>query len=320
MRLDGGARRMPRLTATRDAAPSRPEAVRRPLPRARAKKPVVQQDRLTARTLFMRRVKRSLKPGIWFLGIMCVVVLVSEAFREIPTVGPVISPAGTMRHGFASVAAALGFRISKIEILGADTTPLPVVQQALGVNAGDPSLGFSLDQAAARIEQLGPVQTAIVERALPGTIIVTIKERAPYAIWQTADAKGATKFVLIDKAGDLIANQDAAAAKRRNPALLLFVGQDAPQNATALMGELEAEKPVLMRVAAAERIDGLRWNLTLKDQAVVKLPADDEQAALAQLADLQNSMGLLDRPVEWIDLRDSRRLVVHPYPAAPGHT
>ncbi len=311
---------MPRLTATRDAAPSRPEAVTRPLPRARAKKPSVQQDRLTARTLFMRRVKRSLKPGIWFLGIMCVAVLVSEAFREIPAVGPVISPAGTMRHGFASAAAALGFRIDKIEILGADTTPLPVVRQALGVGIGDPSTGFSLDQAAARIEQLGPVQTAIVERALPGTIIVTIKERAPYAIWQMADTKGAAKFALIDKAGNLIANQDAAAAKRRNPALLLLVGQDAPQNATALMTDLQAEKTVLARVAAATRIDGLRWNLTLKDQTVVKLPSENEPAALAQLADLQNSMGLLDRPVEWIDLRDPKRLVVHPYPVASGHT
>jgi cell division protein FtsQ len=310
---------MPRLSATRNAAPSRPEAVTRPLPRARAKKPLVQQDRLTARTLFMRRVKRSLKPGIWFLGVMCVVVLASEAFREIPAVGPVISPAGTMRHGFASVAAALGFRIDKIEILGADTTPLPVVQQALGVSPGDPSLGFSLTAAAARIEALGPVQTAIIERALPGTIIVTITERAPYAIWQTADANGGPKFVLIDKAGNLIANQDAAAAKRRNPALLLLVGQDAPQNAAALMSQLQAEKPVLARVAAAERIDGLRWNLTLKDQTVVKLPAENEQEALAQLADLQNSMGLLDRPVEWIDMREAGRLVVHPYPAASGH-
>jgi cell division protein FtsQ len=293
--------------------------VTRKLPRARAKKPTVQQDRLTARALFMRRVKRSLKPGIWFLGALCVVVLVCEAFRAIPAVGPVISPAGTIRHGFASVAGALGFRINQIKILGADTTPLPVIQQALGVNTGDPSVGFSLEAAAARIEQLGPVQTAIVERALPGTIIVTITERAPYAIWQT-QVNGAAKFVLIDKAGNLIANQDAAAAKRRNPALLLLVGQDAPANAATLMSELQAEKPVLSRVAAAERINGLRWNLTLKDQTVVKLPSENEQAALVQLADLQASMGLLDRPVEWIDLRAPGRLIVHPYPIIAGHT
>jgi cell division protein FtsQ len=306
---------MPRLSATR------PEAVTRPLPRARTKKkPNLVQDRLTARDLFIRRLKRSLKPGIWFLGGLAVVVIGSEALRAIPSVGPVISPAGTIRHGFASLAADAGFRVQKIEILGADTTPLPIIRDALGVTEGDPSLGFSMTAAAARIANLGPVQTAIVQRALPGTIIVTVTERAPYAIWQTSDSNGAAKFVLIDKSGNVIADQDAAAAKRRNPALLLLVGADAPQNAAALMAELQTQKPVLARVVAAERIDSLRWNLTLKDQTVVKLPADDEQDALAQLAFLQNSMALLDRPVESIDLRMRNRLVVHPYPPAAGHT
>jgi cell division protein FtsQ len=312
---------MPRLSATRAEAPSRPEAVTRPLPRPRKpKKPAPQQDRLTARALFMRRLKRSLKPGIWFLGGLCVLAIGSEALRAIPTVAPVISPAGTIRHGFAAIAAAAGFRITKIEILGADTTPLPVIQSALGIAPGDASLGVSLSAAAARIAQLGPVQTAIVQRALPGTIIVTITERAPYAIWQTGTDTGAPKFVLIDKQGNVIANQDAAAAKRRNPALLLLVGADAPANAAALMAELQQDRPVLTRVVAAERIGGLRWNLTLKDQTVVKLPADNAQAALDQLASLQTSMALLDRPVETIDLRLPGRLVVHPYPPTTGHT
>ena len=138
--------------------------------------------------------------------------------------------------------------------------------------------------------------------------------------WQTQAAGGAAKFVLIDKAGNVIADQDAAAAKRRDPALLLLVGQDAPQCAAALMAELQAQKTVFSRVVAAERIDGLRWNLTLRDGAVVKLPADDAPTALAQLAGLQSSMALLDRPVEWIDLRQPDKLVVHPYPAVGGHS
>jgi cell division protein FtsQ len=301
---------MPRLAA------SRPEAVTRPLPRVRkARKPAIQQDRLTARALFMRRLKRSLRPGLWLLGGLCVVVLGSEALRAIPAVGAV-NPGGTIRHGFAAIAAAAGFRVQKIEILGADTTPLPVIEAALGIRQGDPSLAVSLTAAAARLTQIGPVQSAVVQRALPGTIIVTITERAPYAIWQTQGPDGAPKFVLIDKSGNTIVNQDAAAAQRRNPGLLLFVGQDAPAHAAALMAELHAQPAVLTHVAAVERIDGLRWNLTLKDQTVVKLPADGEQNAIATLANLQASMALLDRPVESIDLRQPNRMVVHPYPQA----
>jgi len=302
---------MPRVAAR--AAPTQAGL---PPVRSRTKKPATQQDRLTARTLFLRRVKRSLKPGLWVLGGIVVIAVFTQAMRAVPDIGPVITPAGGVRHGMASLAAMAGFRVTNIQIAGAETTPLPLIEAALGVAEGDPILGFSMQDAVARIDQLGPVQSATIRRAWPGTLIVTVSERAPYAIWQTPDA-GAKKFVLIDKAGNVIANQDAAAARRRNPALLLLAGADAPQNASTLMGELEAEPDVLARVVAAQRIGGLRWNLILKDQAVVKLPADGEQQALAQLAALQASMGLLDRPVEFIDLRLPGKMIVRPGPPGP---
>jgi cell division protein FtsQ len=316
---------MPRLSASRPVSGqgSKPVAARLPVARAKPKKQPAPQDRLTARKLFFRRVRRSLKPGLWIIGGVFVLGLGSEAFRAIPSIGPVVSPVGSIRHGIGSLAAIAGFRIGHVEIIGADTTPLPVIQAALGVGPGDPILGFSLANAALRIEQLGPIQSAIVERALPDTLIVTVTERAPFAVWQTSSAASthsgtdaATKFVLIDKAGNIIANQDAVAAKRRNPELLLLVGEDAPQNASTLMTELSACPILRARLVAAERIDGLRWNLVLKNNTVIKLPADNEQQALAQLDALQTSMALLDRPVEVIDLRLAGRMVIRPYPTA----
>lgn len=308
---------MPRLSATRPAA-GRPAQAR-----SKPKKAPVMQDRLTARTLFFRRLRRSLRPGLWILGGLFTIALGSELFRAMPAFGPVLSPISSLRHGAGALAAYAGFRVTHIEINGADTTPLPVIQAALGVGPGDPILGFSLADAAARIEQLGPVQTAVVERALPGTLIVNITERAPYAVWQTGGSAGSgPKFVVIDKGGKVIADQDAIAAKRRNPALLLLAGQDAPENAAALMAELAAYPTVKSHVAAAERVDSLRWNLILQNNTVVKLPAENEQQAIARLAALQSSMALLDRPVEVIDLRLNGRMVVRPYPAsasvAPG--
>ena len=142
------------------------------------------------------------------------------------------------------------------------------------LKAGDPILGFSLSNAAKRIEQLGPIQTAVVERELPGSLIITVSERAPYAVWQTSSSQSsaaAPKFVVIDKAGNVIADQDAVAAKRRNPALLLLTGQDAPQTASVLMSELIAAPNVRNHVAAAQRVDSLRWNLILQNNTVVKL-------------------------------------------------
>ncbi len=305
---------MPRLSAVRTAPVRQPA---RTGSRAKAKKPAPMQDRLTSRALFFRRVRRSVKPGLWVLGGFCVLAIGSELFREIPSIGPVVSPAGSLRHGFGALAAEAGFRVATIQINGAETTPEPVIRQALGVGPGDPILGFSLANAAARIAALGPVQNATVERALPNTLIVTVTERAPYAVWQTANTGVSPKFVVIDKNGKVIADQDAVAAKRRDPALLLLAGGDAPQNAGNLMTELAAYPRVRAHVAAAARVDGLRWNLILHNNTLVKLPSDNEQQAIAQLNQLQTNIALLDRPVEVIDLRFNGRLVVRPYPSAP---
>jgi cell division protein FtsQ len=192
---------------------------------------------------------------------------------------------------------------------------MTLLRQAIGVEKGEPSFGFSLDAVRQRVEQLGPVQTATVERELPGTLIVSITERSAFAVWQTGGGNGqAPTFELIDKQGNVIADQNAIAAKRREPWLLLLVGDDAPQHAQTLMNELQSAPAVLAHVAAAERVDGLRWNLVLKNKTVVKLPDAGEADAISQLGALQSSMQLLDRPVEVIDLRMPGRLVIRPYP------
>ncbi|MDE2319322.1 MAG: cell division protein FtsQ/DivIB [Rhodospirillales bacterium] len=218
----------------------------------------------------------------------------------------------------ANALATIGFRITNIKISGAATTDAAELASAIGVQNGEPTFGFSLSGVQQRVQALGPVQSATVERLLPGTLAINIIERDVYAIWQTTRG-GHVVFELIDKNGNVIANQDAAAAKRREPSLLLLSGAGAPEQVSTLLPELKSQPQVLSHVVAAERVDGLRWNLILKNQTVVKLPAENEIGALAQLAALEKSMQLLDRSVESIDLRQAGRLVVRPYiTAAPS--
>ena len=287
--------------------------------RGRGRKPPARQDRLSQRDLFIRRVKKSLKPGLWVFGILAVLIVVGELLRglsSVPAPQSTSAPAAAApRWGLASLAADLGLRLHKVEILGAQTTNPDLLRQAIGVKPGMPIFGISLAAVQARVAQLGPVKSAIVERVLPGTLIVRVVERDAYAIWQTV-SNGKTVFVVLDRQGDIIAGQDAAQAKRREPNLLLLSGAGAPANAAQLLSALKTVPAVRARVVAAQWVDGLRWNLVLKDQAVVKLPSADMEAALNQLAQLQNSMQLLNRPVEVIDLRQPGRLVVRPYPAA----
>lgn len=312
---------MPRVDSLGPVAGSAP-----PRRNARSKKPAPRQDRLTQRALFFRRLRKSLRPGLWILGIGGIAVVGSELFRTLPAVIPAGAPSAVApapvpvphhRFGLASLAADLGLRISRIEVNGAESLDPAALDAAIGVHKGDPAFGFPLAAVQNRVAQLGPVQSVTVERILPGTLVVNITARNALAIWQTA-VDGKPKFVLIDKSGNVITSQDAAAAKRREPWLILLSGSGAPEFAASLLAELKAVPVVLAHVSAAERVDGLRWNLILNDQTVVKLPDEGEAAAIGQLAALQQSMQLLDRPVEDIDLRQPGRLVVRPYaPATP---
>ncbi len=316
----------------------RVETLERPIatstrPRStRARKPAPPQDRLTQRTLFFRRVKRSLKPGLWILGAGGVLVVGAELVRSLPSAPHVAqpqpatvsaapaAPARVVQPGLlADALAGIGFRITNVVTHGAATTDQAALDQAIGVKDGDPTFGFALNGIQQRVQALGPVQSATVERILPGTLVINIAERDVYAVWQTVQ-NGHVVFQLIDKKGDVIADQDAASAKRREPSLLLLSGSDAPQQASTLIPELQAEPSVLSHVAAAERVDGLRWNLILKNQTVVKLPTENEAGAIAQIASLQDSMQLLDRPVEAIDLRQAGRMMVRPYVTPPPNT
>lgn len=306
-------------------------------PATRGKK-TLPQDRLSQRTLLWRRVRRNLLPALWITAVGLVLLVGVELIHTLPQAPlsshkmpvPALAPMAPVAVSstsssiiqpslLAEALAGFGFRIDKIEIHGTSTTTPAAVAAAMGVKAGEPIFGFSLKAMQQRIQSLGPVQSVVVERLLPGTLVVDVTERDLYAIWQTMQ-NGQPVFQVIDKKGDVITGQDAALAKRREPSLLLISGMGAPQQASTLIPELQAVPSVFSHVAAAERMDELRWNLILKNHTVVKLPAENEQAALAQLASLQNSIKLLDRPVESIDLRQSGRLIIRPYAVAPSST
>ena len=204
-------------------------------------------------------------------------------------------------------ARNVDLRVQQIVINGRANTPEPLLRAALGVSTGDPILGFSVTGARDRIESLSWVEHVAVERRLPGTIFVDLTERRPFAIWQNQG-----KFLLIDRDGQIVTNEDVAAFG----ALPLVVGAAAPEHAAALLNLLEAVPDIRDRVAAAVRVGERRWNLQLKNGITVMLPEGHEQAALKRLHDLQVSQTLLDRPLVFIDLRLPDRLAVRVKPSA----
>ncbi len=204
-------------------------------------------------------------------------------------------------------ARAIDLRVADIRIDGRNNTPEPLLIKALGVSRGDPILGFSVEGARERIESLSWVEHVAVERRLPDTIYVDLTERRPFAIWQYQG-----KFQLIDRAGEVVTDEDVAAFTE----LPLVVGQGAPAHASDMLNALAAVPEIHDRVAAIICVGERRWNLQLKNNVTVMLPERHEAAALARLADLQTHQQLLDRPLVFIDMRLADRLAVRPRPPA----
>ena len=257
------------------------------------------KDRPAKSRLLLRRARRFVRPAAWGLFISAFVGLgIFVTWSG--------TPGGTLlglRERAGGATAFTGLRVTDIVIEGRANTPEPLLRAAIGVSRGDPILGFSVEQARQRIAALNWVEQATVERRLPGTVVVVLRERRPFAVWQNQG-----KFALIDRAGQVVADQ-AVAEFRHLP---LVVGAGAPAAATALLDALASHPELEKWVQASVRVGERRWNLRLNNGGDVMLPEGHVREALDRLARLQQDQALLDRPLAAIDMRLPDRLVVRP--------
>jgi len=222
-----------------------------------------------------------------------------------------VDPAGQARRLLDQVAMVgpdRSMTVQAVIVDGRQNTPIELIREALGVSRGDSMLGFSPDDARQRLEAIPWVARAHVERHLPGTIVLRLEERRPFAIWQNQG-----RFVIVDRDGKTVATDGL---DQFGP-LPLIVGPGADRAAATLYDLLAAEAAVAERVQAMVRIGERRWNLRLHSGTDVLLPEIAEAAAIKRLAELQQEAKLLDRPLAAIDLRLPDRLVVRTNREAP---
>lgn len=209
------------------------------------------------------------------------------------------------KREMVAASVHVGLRIDEVLVMGRKETDRDELLSALGTTRGAPILAFDVDSAKERVAKLPWVRRVSVERILPDTVLLTVEERAPLALWQN----GGT-FALIDYEGHVILREDLEPYRN----LVIVVGEDAPIHTASLLETL-ASQPVLMDlVQAAVRVGGRRWNLRLRGGIDVRLPEDNAITAWRRLAQYQRSHGVLERDVRVIDLRLSDRLIVRKSP------
>jgi cell division protein FtsQ len=206
---------------------------------------------------------------------------------------------------------AAGFAVANLAVVGRHRVSREAILAAVAAPRGTPLLAVDIDAAKTKLEALAWVKRAEIERQFPDTIFIRLTEREPMAFWQRQG-----KLALIDTEGLVVATDGLDGFN----SLIVLVGEDAPQNAAALLDLLSQEPTLQKHVAAAVRVGGRRWNLRLDNGIDVALPEQDADAAWHRLATLERSEGLLERAILAVDLRLPDRYVLRmpevPKPAA----
>lgn len=217
---------------------------------------------------------------------------------------------GAAEWGLAAGLVVGGFDVGHVPDERGLSPPLrseaELIHAALGISRGDPILAFSPAEARERLETLPWVESAHVERRLPGTIFVRLKEREAFAIWQHQG-----RFAVIDRAGKVVTTENLGAFV----GLPLVVGAGAEKHGAELHELLLAHRAILERTQALVRVGERRWNLRLHSGTDVLLPEGHEAPALNRLSELHARHALLDRPLVAIDMRLPDRLVLRQPPA-----
>jgi cell division septal protein FtsQ len=142
-----------------------------------------------------------------------------------------------------------------------------------------------LEEIRQRVTKISWVKNASVRLRLPDTVVITVEERTPYAIWQ-ADGQ----YRLIDKEGFFITDQNLAKYN-----LPLVVGKGADKKVREYV-EISRDFPEIgPLVRAAVRVSDRRWTLHMENGARIELSESNPRASLDRLQKLQQKYDILNR-------------------------
>ena len=115
-------------------------------------------------------------------------------------------------------AGVVGMAAQEITITGLDHHEPESLLLAMGVQPGGSLMGFDAVRARNTLQNLDWIESAKVPRLFPNQLVVEVREREPFAIWQRG-----TAYYVIDKSGaamsGLEASQMVRSGPRRQPAL-----------------------------------------------------------------------------------------------------
>ena len=162
--------------------------------------------------------------------------------------------------------------VDEVAVTGASRLDHDQLREVAGIRVGRPLLLADLGGAADRLEALPWVADAEVTRELPGTVVVSVRERRPAAV-----VAGGGAAVLVDADGRVLAEPTAA----DGPQVQVVVGDAPPPPGQAVDPALRSAIDLAGRlrgnpVGAVSAVHLSPLRLQLVDGGVVELGDDTE--------------------------------------------
>lgn len=196
-----------------------------------------------------------------------------------------------------------GLNLQFIQVRGRAYTPKDMLVAATDLRLGDPILGINIDAVHERITAIGWVEDVIVERRMPSTIRISIRERLPMGLLQTADG-----HQLIDAHGVIINGASASDFTH----LPVVAGNGSAIHAEKILSVLKTEPELFAEVWAISFQSERRWDVHLRNGIEIRLPEVEPRQAWSRLAMMDRRKQIINRDLAVIDLRIPKQLIVEP--------
>lgn len=201
-----------------------------------------------------------------------------------------------------------GMVLENILLDGHKYTPKEEILAAVTGNESDgkiyigyPMLKIDLWHIKNNLEQLTWIKHAAVTRQLPSTLSISVLEREPMALWQNDG-----KISLIDSDGEVIHEQNLD--KFSN--MIILVGKNVPFHASHFLKFISGDPLVASMISSGTLVNGRRWNITLRNGILIKLPEDNPEYSWEYLIKKQQESKILESDVKTIDLRIEKKMFV----------
>lgn len=195
-----------------------------------------------------------------------------------------------------------GFVVEEVLVEGRNKTDKGELLKTAGISLHSPILSLSLEKIHAQIMSMPWVNRVVIERRLPDTILICLKEHVPYAIWQCGQ-----KISLISRDEKEIPILQAEGYNK----LPKVVGEGALVKTKAIIETLKKYPEFWHDFHYAQYVGKRRWTIHLKNKLKTKidLPEKNYIQALERLKQYQKQHKATHR-FKHIDLRLADKVIV----------